>query len=306
MRIPTQTLPFAAALALALLSLPNAMAQDAGVEFAITDIAVPETPLAANRDVGRVAVSWAITCKGPASDLHGLLVPSSFIEFETPETPLGIDLVGALTVAAPLPDCVSKMETTGTGQFSVTASEQALGETPLELRFQATLQQPAPDTGQNAPPASRSAIVRVAYQGLLTASVATTILKGAAGETLTYVVEVTNLGNALTLLEFAPADAPRNGQLELPPPTLLARGATVLLPIKYHAEQAGEESFGVEITPRSTLGDEAGFTIQVNLLARATAPHGEAAPPARASPPVPAFAAALAVLAVAAAARRRY
>lgn len=145
------------------------------------------TPLVgpSNAVFSTVTVNW----DSPACDAKGLVFGGSFTQI------LGVSATpgtGGTTYSA-----------AGTGTFTVQASQDAPGETAINCKFVAKV---AGTQVVGAAQMSVPVILHVAYRGLLSANVPTTIAQNGPQKNIQYTIDINNLGNSESNVNFVITD----------------------------------------------------------------------------------------------------
>lgn len=213
---------------------------------------------------GAVAVSSAVykQSKEPTCDANGVTVtgPGSVLfELKNPGTTTTFDV--------PL-------------DYSVSASQAAPGERDIKCTFVGKVL-PLSSGYKDSPESTTQVTLKAKFLGLLSASIPSTIAEAGPQKQITYEIELTNLGNALTYVNFNLAGEAPEGWSPVPPTPIIMQsqqqGGTeftkkvnflIQTPHK-NGWNNDEKTFQLKIQPSSTKDPELkGNEIGVNVLAR--------------------------------------
>ncbi len=239
-------------------------------------------------DTGKATVSidWTWTINQQGFDQAGFIQSSTLLSFTQPSCEnSAVKVSGSTSYPIILREGAGAAGASdeGTAQFTVTATQQAPGETLISCTFKAQ-SEPIGNQVQSSNEASINTDVVVKYLGLISATIPTTIKQAGPQKQIQYDIEVTNLGNSITNMVFTLRDseaASSGGWNPVPPtPVVLqstAQGGTdtvktvsflISTPFKNGWNNA-EKTFTLDITPQSTKNpDFEGSTVTVNVLAR--------------------------------------
>lgn len=282
-QISRRLIALSAALLFALAVLaPNATAQLNKPSFTINSVTINKSPLAPDIETGTVTVTSIYSFTQIATNVGGVTTPTVQLKWTQPTCDkAGTLIAGSLNQAVPLDNTGQKTSYTITSTFILSISQAAPGETDILCTFKgkvsAVVGTQIPETDE----ASANLLVKARYLGLLSASVGTTIQEGGPQKEIRYEIELTNLGNALTNVNFALKTTAPAGWSPVPPTPIIMQsqqqGGTefntkvaflIQTPHK-NGWNNDETTFQLEITPSSTKDPTLqGNPIAVNVLAR--------------------------------------
>ncbi len=270
----------------------NASAQGASPSFTIDDITTTPagTPVQPDGLGIKVDITWHYDYGGPAIYAVGNVQPSANLVWDIASCTNdngGTIVTGSLGQSFSLdddntPSTPAPSRVDGVSHFTISATRQAPGERLIPCSFKGHVGAIA-GTSQipESSPDTNGINIQVAYLGILTADVPTTIQEAGPQKEIRYDIKLTNRGNALSNVKFELVGAVESGWLALaPPPTQidsLQQGGTtnqatigflVSTPHKNGWNNA-DTGFTLKITPSSTLVKEnTGAEVTVPVIAR--------------------------------------
>lgn len=269
--------------------MPTAQAQSSGQFKPSLELRIesqPTVPIVPNGAPQPIVVRWTYTFKEQTTTAPTVVTTSTTIKF----TPAPVCAAPGLIITGPPSVSVTfsgaganagKLTYTDIVTFSVVATQEAPGETPTECTFAATA-----DAVNSQIIATEAAPVKatvvVAYYGLVSSNVPTTIDEAGPQKQITYSIELTNNGNARSNVNFNVVDthsadgwnpiAPNQILLESKNQggTATTKNVNFLVSTPYkNGWNNKETTFVLKIQPVSTNNPELkGSEIQVNVLAR--------------------------------------
>ncbi|MEA3191380.1 MAG: hypothetical protein QOD77_1962 [Thermoplasmata archaeon] len=243
-------------------------------------------PLIPNVDTVKFTVSGTFTYQQTGSFVGGPLVPSVLMQYTQPTCPSapGITITGALATAIDVSGATpQKTSFPFDSEFTVSASQLAPGETDILCTWKGKVLANGLPGFTETPEQSISTTIKVRFLGLLSASVPATIQEGGPQKEITYELQLTNLGNSLTNVNFdlANAETVPEGWSPVPPTPIIMQSKqqggtefTAKVPFTIQTPHSNgwnndETTFQLKITPSSVNNPEdKGNTIAVNVLAR--------------------------------------
>jgi hypothetical protein len=271
---------FAVALLAALAIAPAALAQQGQFpsELSLTIVEVPASPLVIQGEPQAIRVGWVYQFANDAAAASAAAAQGSItMGWDPPACEGGgLQVTGSLTQSIPVTAGTSLYK--GVAEFLVRATTEAPGEMDIACTFAARVDAASPIVP--ATPATQvQAKVRVAYFGMISAQVPITVQEAGPQKLITFEVDVRNLGNARTTVQFH-AESGAGWQVIEPVPVVLdsmTRGAskvsqTVQLLVATPYKEGwnnGETVIDLVLRPSSTVdpaiqGDE----VKLRLLAR--------------------------------------
>lgn len=241
-------------------------------------------PLVANVDVVTFTVKGTFTYQQTGSSVGGPLVPSVIMQYTQPTcNKEGITITGALATAIDVSAAPQQTSFDFDSPFSVSASDKAPGETDIQCTWKGKVLANGLPQFEETAEQTITATVKVKFFGLLSASVPATIQEGGPQKEITYDIQLTNLGNSLTNVQFELANAetvPAGWSPVAPTPIIMQsqqQGGTeytAKVPFTIQTPHSNgwnndETTFQLKITPSSVNNPEdKGNVIAVNVLAR--------------------------------------
>ncbi len=270
-----------------LLAVPAAVAQNPGEfpsTFTIDSIAIDKAVLTPDVEVGIITVQWTYEWQNQAAAFASLVTPTAELSWEQPTcAAAGFVLAGSLHQSVPLSGSgpVPPTSVSGTSTFIVAASAQAPGETAVDCSFSGRVGAVAGSPGSETEPDSEVVQLEVAFLGLISASIPTTITEAGPQKEIQYEIELTNLGNSLTKVQFeVNGPVPPGWHPVAPTPIILQSrqqggsefSRTVVFLVQTPHKEGwnnDETTFQLKMTPTSTKDSELeGDPISGNFLAR--------------------------------------
>jgi hypothetical protein len=283
---PLRRLTFAslAVLVAASMLVPTVAAQGATSLSLGTPELSSSAPLVPDTGIMTVDIPWTYTISTVGLFATGAVTTSTTLLWEDPTCDRnGVLITGALAETIVLSSGATAPESsyTGTSTFTITATQDAPGETQIKCTFQAKVaavvgtQVPETETATTTTP------MVVEFLGLLSANVGGTIKQAGPQKQINYQVELTNLGNARTNVNFALSAEASGGWKPVAPTQIVLESTqqggseisknvlfTVSTPFK-NGWNNKEDTFQLVITPASTKDPEkVGTAVTVNVLAR--------------------------------------
>jgi hypothetical protein len=262
--------------------VPTGSAQAITPSFVINDVKITPSTVSADTEIARVEVAWRYSLPQSGTEFLGAVTTSTTLQY----TPPTCDRAGIL-ITGPLSQTVVLREgtaapsgsVTGTSIFSLVATQDAPGETPIRCTFSGKVL--AAGNVPETPTSQSQGVISVKFLGLLSASVPTTIKQGGPQKQIRYDIDLTNLGNSLTNVKFAlPEESAGGGWKPVAPTELVLQSAQqggtettrqvsflVSTPFK-NGWNNKEDTFQLTITPTSTKSEATGNDITVSVLAR--------------------------------------
>lgn len=246
---------------------------------------LPSGSSALKPEVGQaeVTVPWTYSITDPGFTNVGTVYPSTTVQFSDPSCNSPFVIVTGSTV-----DIINlagsggqaSSEDSGEVKFDVVATQQAPGETPVSCTFKAKANQLGSQVKQSDE-SSTTATVQIAYLGLISANVQGTIKEAAPQKKVTYDIEISNLGNARSFIQFnLLSETPKGWEPVTPTEIVLQSeaqggtdtskvvGFTVSMPFK-NGWNNDDTTFQLQLTPTSTQDTEVqGQSLTINVLAR--------------------------------------
>jgi hypothetical protein len=255
-----------------LLAIPAAQA---GLTFEAPR--VEGMPVVVNSGQAKAVIPVTYVC-GPDE----VRLAATTLVLEPPVAPTGVTVTGPQSYAIPASACQGAASQAWHGNltFNVVASPDAQGEKPLEVVVRGAIASRGMVDGTAKPVnASTSIPVTVQFYGVMTATAPSTIGAAPPGKPIMYDVIVTNLGNAVTNVQFSLGEAaPPGWSVDVPAPVILgpsqqAGGTdfqkTVRLTVTPQEGTSNQQAFRLRIVPASTISpDLVGNTVFINVLAR--------------------------------------
>jgi hypothetical protein len=211
---------------------------------------------------GAFIIEWTYTCDNP-----NILITGSFSELVTVSAPTG----------------ATQATATGPSKFTVTVNQDAPGETQVGCEITGT---PGALSTQGATAAAASSgkfTVAADYLGLISVNVPKTIKQAGPQKEITYDIEISNLGNARSNIDFALDGETASGWRPVVPGRItlhsLAQGGTetsktvgftISTPFK-NGWNNKDTTFVLKVTPSSTKDDSPegqGSPVTMTMLAR--------------------------------------
>ncbi|MES2155650.1 MAG: hypothetical protein V4510_10990 [bacterium] len=267
-----------AALGVVLVFMAVAQGSDATFTMTLEPLAQPLQPDGAP---GNLTAHFTLDCQTAMQMGAGGLAPSLTIHPRIESAPGIIIVLAPRSLAFDASKCQTPtMELTLAAVFNVQATVDAAGEAPLALRLDALVDSNAPPSPAAPPPqtANATAVVHVAYRGLVGFNAPVTIGEAKPGGEIRYALVLQNLGNAPSDVVFTLPSADAHWAVDpLPIVRLGARGeanATRALDIVVHMPEQPfwnnrEASQAIQLQPQSTLDPgQTGNRMTVNLLSR--------------------------------------
>ncbi len=266
------------------LLMPSAAAQTSfPPQFTIsTPTMNPQAPIAPDTGTAVVTVPWTYSFQSRGSELSSLASSSVQLQWEQPScTNPNVVITGALAETITIGGTPPETSFSGDSKFNVQVTQDAPGETPILCSFKgkvlAAFGNQVPETST----ATGTINVFAKYLGLISANIPTTIKQAGPQKQIRYDIELTNLGNARSNIDFQLGSDPSGGWNPVPPTQIVmespAQGGTetsktvgflVSTPFK-NGWNNQETTFQLRITPISTKDPEqVGQTVAVNVLAR--------------------------------------
>lgn len=266
-----------AACAAALVAASPADGQQTGPSLTLDVAPTLGQPLVPNGDGADVAVVWTYDFGNPANAAAVAAAGETVTILFDPAPACeraGIVVAGPAMVVVAQTQPPSQVRT-GTTTFRAAASSDAPGQVPVACSFAARATAAGPLSEAVAEPATTS--VQVAYLGLVASTAPATNEEGSPGATVTYTVELTNLGNAPTNVAVGVTGLPPGWAAEAPSQVALGSAAhgeshTGTVTVAVHLPESGgwnkeEATFRVTLTPTSVASGDAGRAVELNLLA---------------------------------------
>lgn len=281
----------ATALLLLVAVAPHGSAQggagQATAQFTVgTPSLAPTGPITPDTGVATATVPWTYSITTPAvGPAVGSLSGTAILQWTDPACENGnVVISGSLVQQIPIagdPGQTTITET-GTSSFNIQVTQDAPGEQPIKCTFSGKVLAPfqqVPETDEQ----SASAFVTADYLGLISANIPTTIKQAGPQKQIRYDIEITNLGNARSTINFnLRGEDPSSGGWNPVPPTQIvlesqAQGGTettktvsflVSTPFK-NGWNNKDTTFLLEIQPVSTKDvQKVGQSVNLNVLAR--------------------------------------
>ncbi len=226
--------------------------------------------------------SYTMIATGPVG---GTVTPSATLKWEEPACDkTGVTVVGSLSQSLNLGGTPPPGFVDTTSTFTVSISSQAPGETDIKCTFKGQVGAVV-GAGSAIPPSNQvvqGVLVKGKFLGLLSASVPTgTILEGGPQKEVRYDIDITNLGNSLTTIQFDLKSSVPEGWKTVPPLAITLQstqqgGTQVNQKVAFLIQTPhkngwnnDETTFQLEMTPHSTKDIEIkGTPVQVNVLTR--------------------------------------
>jgi hypothetical protein len=261
---------------------PTASAQLNKPSFTINSVTVDKNPMAPDIETGTVSVAWTYSFTQVATSVGGAVTPTVQIKWTQPSCDKsGTAIAGSLVQIITLDNTGQKQSASGTATFTLSLSQAAPGETDILCTFKGKV---SPVVGTQIPEsdeATGTLLVKAKFLGLLTANVPTTIQEAGPQKEIRYEIELTNLGNALTNVDFTLIGNAAAGWSPVPPTPIIMQsqqqGGTeftkkvnflIQTPHK-NGWNNDETTFQLRITPSSTKDpDLKGNPVAVNVLSR--------------------------------------
>lgn len=244
MRLKLHSRILLALLALAVIALLAPMAVQAqgqaSASFQVKGIAAPTGSIPVDGVIS-VKVPWSYTFSTGGTQVVGNVVTSATLAWDNPvkcDPAKGITVTGSFSEVFALPSGAESSKTTVSMEstFNILASSDAPGETPITCTFTGKVLAAGaiPQTASS----SGSVPIKVAYRGLITATVPLTIQQAGPQKQITYAIQVSNVGNSESTINFRlEGDVPEGWQPIVPSPIILTS------PNKGGTENSKEVSF---------------------------------------------------------------
>lgn len=282
-------LTVAVALSFVAMLVPTASAQGGTGSFPPsltldTPVISPNAPIQPDLGRAQITIDWTYTFRQAFTELSGVTTTSTTLVWQQPTcTNTNVIITGSLAQTIVIRSGAAAPETSipGSSTFNVEVTQQAPGETPIRCDFRAQVE---PVLGTQIPESNEApASINVygAYLGLISVNVPSTIKQAGPQKQIRYELEITNLGNAQSNLQFALANEPSGGWNPIPPTQQVLQSAQqggtetsktiyflVSTPFK-NGWNNKDTTFQLTITPTSTKNpDDTGQPVSVNVLAR--------------------------------------
>lgn len=244
---------------------------------------IDKSVLTADVDVGKITVPGTLTYNTPGTVAGGAVITSAILKYSQDPScdKAGVSIVGPTSTIVPLDGAGSKSTFTTSSSFSISATQAAPGETDIKCTFKAKVIALQGNAYADTDESTTSLLVKVKFLGLLTANVPNTIVEAGPQKEIRYEIELTNLGNALTNVNFNLIGDTASGWSPVPPTPIIMQsqqqGGTeftkkvnflIQTPHK-NGWNNDEKTFQLKIQPSSTKdAEQKGNEIAVNVLAR--------------------------------------
>lgn len=281
-QISTRLIALAAAFLVAMVIVPqHAAAQGNKPSYTMDTPTIDKNPLAPDVETATITIRSHYSFTQVATNVGGVVTPTVNVKWTQPTCDkAGTAIAGSLNQAVALPDPpADSVDITST--FILSISQAAPGETDILCTFKAKVSAVVGTQIPETDEATATLLVKAKFLGLLTANVGATIQEGGPQKEIRYEIDLTNLGNALTNVNFALKTETAAGWSPVPPTPIIMQsqqqGGTeftkkvnflIQTPHK-NGWNNDETTFQLEITPSSTKDpDLKGNPIAVNVLAR--------------------------------------
>ncbi|MCA1811997.1 MAG: hypothetical protein LC623_08315 [Halobacteriales archaeon] len=245
---------------------------------------VDKSTLVADVDVGKITVPGKFTFNTPGTVAGAVAIQSAILKYtkEPSCDKAGTSIIGPTSTPIDLSKATGGTQTFDTSSsFSISATQLAPGETDIKCSFTAKVTALQNNAYSDTDEQSTSLLVKVKFLGLLTANVPNTIVEAGPQKEIRYEIELTNLGNSLTNVNFNLAGETPEGWSPVPPTPIImqsqqqggtefAKKVNFLIQTPHkNGWNNDEKTFQLKIQPSSTKDpDQKGNEIAVNVLAR--------------------------------------